>query len=305
MIQMGDTVGLRMATPFKHPRTGVYYLRRAVPQDLRKALGKTEYLKSLRTKDPHEAKKLHANALQESDAAFARARQRRAVLDVLNDEQIKEAGEAWVAHILGEDEEQRLEGLDDHAFAKMQETFDIVLPALKAELARGLVDEGTAYEFDDFLRAHDYNISTNSENYRRVHMGMLRAWVRALEMEQRRHQGEPIETPVAPEIGPRRLSAGGNSDPTKLSGAFDGWKAERKPSDKVWSEWSLARRRFVETNGDLAVAKLERVHIRMFKDALIKLELSSASIKKQLGAVRTVLGWAMEGGLCDHTRPLQ
>ena len=30
------------------------------------------------------------------------------------------------------------------------------------------------------------------------------------------------------------------------------------------------------------------------------LELSPASIKKQLGAVRTVLGWAMENGLVEH-----
>ena len=63
MIQKGDTVGLKMATPFKHPRTGVYYVRRAVPKDLREALGKVEYLKSLGTKDPSQAKKDFAAAL--------------------------------------------------------------------------------------------------------------------------------------------------------------------------------------------------------------------------------------------------
>ncbi len=30
------------------------------------------------------------------------------------------------------------------------------------------------------------------------------------------------------------------------------------------------------------------------------MELSPASIKKQLGAVRTVLGWAAENGLVEH-----
>lgn len=294
-------MGIRMATPFKHPRTGGYYIRRAVPEDLREALGRAEYKKSLGTKDPAEAKRLFPAALHESEAVFKRARECRATIDVLNDEQIREAGEAWAAHTLGEDEETRLEGLDDRAYAKMQETYDIVLPALKADLARGRVDDGAAWEFDDFLRSHGFNVPTNTENYRRVHMGMLRAWVRAIEQQKQRHNGEPVETPKAPEIAPRRLlTMPGKGDPAKLSGAFDGWKAERKPSAKAWSEWSLALRRFVETNGDVALSKLDKSHIRKFKDALLARELSVASIKKQLGAVRTVLGWAEENGLVEH-----
>lgn len=168
-------MGVKMATPFKHPRTGVYYLRRAVPKDIQEALGKTEYLKSLGTKDERQAKVLCPAALQECDAEFAKARGRSAAVDVLNDLQIKEAGEAWVAHILGEDEEARLDGLSEREFKGKQEAFDIVLPALKADLARGRVDDGTAFEFDDFLRSHGYNVPTNTLNYRRVHMGMLRA----------------------------------------------------------------------------------------------------------------------------------
>jgi integrase len=289
-----------MASPFKHPKSGVYYLRRAVPQDIRQALGKSEVLKSLGTKDPKEAKPLFAAAFAESEAMFARARAGKGVVDALDDDQIKDIAAAWAAHVLGEDDELRLEGLDDRSYRKMQETYDIVLPALKAELARGTVDPGTAYEFDDFLRSHGYNVPVSSFDYRRVHLAMLRAWVRALEIEQRRHQGEPIDTPKAPEIGPRRLLTDGQSDPAKLSGAFQGWRLERKPTDKVWSEWSLALRRFVETNGDVAVAKLDRAHIRKFKDSLIDLGLSQSSIKKQLTAIRTVLAWGVDNGLCDQ-----
>lgn len=300
MIQKGDTLGVKMATPFKHPRTGVYYIRRAVPKGIQEALGKTEYLKSLHTKDAHEAKKLFPAALHESEAVFARARAGAAIVDLIDDRQIKDIGEAWITHNLTEDDEVRLDGISERAYPRRQETFDIVLSKLKSELARGLVDEDTAWEFDDFLRSYGYNIPTNTENYRRVHMGMLRAWVRALEMEQLRHLGEPIETPEAPEIGPRRLQGDGGSDPSKLSGAFDGWKAERKPSAKAWSEWSLALRRFIETNGDLSLPKIDRGHIRKFKDALSGKGLSTASIKKQLGAVRTVLGWAVENGSIDQ-----
>lgn len=289
-----------MASPFKHPKTGVFYIRRAVPRDLQGVLGRREYLKSLGTKDPRETKKLFPAALQECEAVFARARAGVGIIDVLDEQQVQDVADAWTAHIMGEDEETRLDGLTEHHYEKMQETFDIVLPALKFELARGMVDEGTAYEFDDFLRSHGFNIPTSSPDYRRVHMAMLRAWVRALGQQQQRHQGEPIETPKAPEIGPRRILVGKRNDPDKLSGAFDGWRRERKPSDKVWSEWSLALRRFIEVNGDVAVAKLDRGHIRKFKDALIAAGLSISSIKKQLTAVRTVLAWGVDNGLCEH-----
>ena len=54
---------LAMARPWKHPKTGVYWLRRRVPADLRPLVGKLEILRSLGTKDPAEAKLKHAEAL--------------------------------------------------------------------------------------------------------------------------------------------------------------------------------------------------------------------------------------------------
>lgn len=293
-------VCLRMASPFKHPKTGVYQLRRAVPRDLREILGIREFKKTLGTKDPAEAKRLFPAALQECDEVFARARAGRGAIDRLDAAQLKAIEDAWYAHVLEEDEEERLKGVDDGAYERVQDTLDIVQHALKAELARGIIDDGTAYEFDDFLRSYGYNIPTSSPEYPKVHFAMLRSWVRALAALQQRHQGEPIETPRAPEIGPQREIVDGTNDPTKLSGAFDGWRAERKPSERVWSEWTLARRRFIETNGDVQLARLDRGHVRKFKDALIALGLSQASIKKHLSAIRSVLAWAFENGLVQH-----
>lgn len=291
---------LRMASPFKHPKTSVYYVRRAVPRDLQEVLGRREYLKSLGTKDPAEAKTRFAAAFAESEAIFARARAGIGVIDTLDEQQVKDVADAWAAWVLEEDEETRLEGLSDRAYEKMQETFDIVIPKLRSELARGQVDEGTAWEFDDFLKSHGFNIPISSPDYRRVHMAMLRAWVRAIEQEQQRHRGEPIETPKAPEIGPRRLPSDDKGDPARLSGAFQGWRRERKPTERVWAEWSLALKRFVQTNGDLPLAQLKRLHIGKYKEKLIDMELSAASIEKHLTAIRTVLGWAVENGFCEH-----
>ncbi|WP_342449174.1 DUF6538 domain-containing protein [Aquabacter sp. L1I39] len=44
-----------MSRPTKHPKSGVYQFRRAVPDRLRPLLGKTEVKRSLGTQDPQEA----------------------------------------------------------------------------------------------------------------------------------------------------------------------------------------------------------------------------------------------------------
>lgn len=45
-----------MAPPWKHPKTGIYWFRKRVPDELQALLGKSEEKQSLRTRDPAEAK---------------------------------------------------------------------------------------------------------------------------------------------------------------------------------------------------------------------------------------------------------
>ncbi|MDY0960435.1 DUF6538 domain-containing protein [Sphingomonas sp. CFBP8993] len=66
-----------MATPWKHPSTGVYYLRRQIPEKLRPAFdGKALWKVSLGTKNGSEATVLflQANAALEQRFEEARAR---------------------------------------------------------------------------------------------------------------------------------------------------------------------------------------------------------------------------------------
>lgn len=50
---------LGMSRPWKHPKTGVYLFRKAVPEIMRKLVGRVEIRRSLRTKDPREAALRH------------------------------------------------------------------------------------------------------------------------------------------------------------------------------------------------------------------------------------------------------
>jgi hypothetical protein len=74
VVQTGGTFALTMARPTKHPKTGMYQFRRAVPLDLQPLLGRREVKRSLETKDPDLARKRFAAVLAEVDAEWARLR---------------------------------------------------------------------------------------------------------------------------------------------------------------------------------------------------------------------------------------
>ncbi|MCK1712801.1 MULTISPECIES: DUF6538 domain-containing protein [unclassified Bradyrhizobium] len=65
---------LAMSRPWKHPNSGVYWLRKGVPEDLRALVGKREEKRSLGTRDPIEAKRKHAEALAEIEERWANLR---------------------------------------------------------------------------------------------------------------------------------------------------------------------------------------------------------------------------------------
>lgn len=75
---------LRVSRPTKHPKTGIYWLRKRVPADLRAKLGHEVVTKSLETRNPEEAKRKHALVLAELEERWARLRE--ASSDTLSDE---------------------------------------------------------------------------------------------------------------------------------------------------------------------------------------------------------------------------
>lgn len=62
---------LPMSRPVKHPKTGIYWFRKAVPERLRPIVGKREEKKTLGTRDASEARRLNAEYLLEVEAKWA------------------------------------------------------------------------------------------------------------------------------------------------------------------------------------------------------------------------------------------
>ena len=81
-----------MITPWKHPQTGIYYLYKELPPHLRGEMGRRQVRRSLKTRDPAEAKRLfvlaHAELEQEMAAAEARIAAQK-VADEISPERAK------------------------------------------------------------------------------------------------------------------------------------------------------------------------------------------------------------------------
>ncbi len=67
-------MALPMARPYRHPKTGIYWLRKVVPMPLRAAVGQGELKASLHTRDATEAKSASRAVADRFDAILASAR---------------------------------------------------------------------------------------------------------------------------------------------------------------------------------------------------------------------------------------
>lgn len=74
LVHTGGTHDPDTASPWKHPDSGFYWFRRRVPDDLRALVGKREERFSLGTREPAEAKRLHAQRSVEVEQRWSNLR---------------------------------------------------------------------------------------------------------------------------------------------------------------------------------------------------------------------------------------
>lgn len=95
-------MGLTMPSPTRHPQSGVYRVRVAIPHNLRPTTERlyqrrVEFVTSLGTRDPIEAKRLAPDALADIAAKLARARAAEAgVLTVLSERSVRVMAGQWL-----------------------------------------------------------------------------------------------------------------------------------------------------------------------------------------------------------------
>jgi hypothetical protein len=218
----------------------------------------------------------------------------------------------------------RYEDLPPHGLSSQQLNDDRQqlkddLRAMQDALALGnvsAVDDHTLEALDVF----GINLDPGSLSRPQLGIAVMRAYVRALQAIEKRHAGEPIETPkfTVGALSPTEATGG------SLRDAFAGWDKERSRPEDTVSEYKRAVEMFIQMHGDLPVAAIKRPHARQFREALQEVpkrrsgellkaslpelsawgkkhpdapRVSAGTVNKQFGAVQAIAVWGYANGV--------
>ncbi len=258
-------------------RGSMYYFRRVVPDDLRPVLAKAEIMKSLRTKDREEAKRLIPLEIIQSDALFAEARKSLATPAPKPAAQIERERRRW------EYEQEQAEFVSDAIFAADMELAELgpVMDALSA----GIEPDAP---MADIAKA-----------------GLLLARDAKEEIAIARLQGEAqaramLEKGRASESQNQAVEYQGNPGAAKRFSLFldtdilDGWAAERKPEQKTKDAYGATAALFNSLMGRKSATLITKADCLAFKQKLLDDGRSQYNAWDKLGKLRTLLEWAAQ-----------
>jgi integrase len=316
--------------------------------------------KTLGTKDRKAAKVRAVPVLMEFDRILAQAEALSAVRPLrtsLSEKEIERIAQYHFAAVLAEDDEMRRDGtgseplfqsiarqladagiefqtpfhigaapeygLSEREMQKHAADLEIYIGIAEHALARGDIS-AIREQMDELLHVFRVNLDPKSVAFRQLGMAILREDMKALRAIERRHKGEPIETPKLPSVGAETTSEG-----ERISAAFEGWKKSKAPSPTTLREFTYAINRF-ELHGDMPVQKITRKTVREFREALQQLpvrragiqrratlpelvewsgkhseaqKVSPATVNKLLGGVQAVAIWARDNGFIPDDVP--
>lgn len=273
-------------------RKGVYYFRRRVPEDLLPHYApQTEFKFSLKTRDPVEADRLQRIESVKLDEEFARIRKGQTTpeLHTISQDVIKSLSDLWIAHILEEDEDWRMDGLFESEYDKLSESLDIVETGGKAALARGntsLIE----FEMEDFCESQGFKIAKGSEAHKQLCYAFLRASVQANQQQTLRHQGEVIDTPPAPKVSPPAQPVPHEAE--TFEALRDYWFMQSGKSQSALTIANTAIKKFRALVGHIAPSHVTREHMIKLKDGMLAKGAAPATINKDIGILKAIFSTA-------------
>lgn len=284
-----------MAQPFRS-KTGIYQLRRKVPPELRGALGH-EYKRSLKTRDPLEAKGRFAEEWSRSETVFALARAQARGADTLSERDMQQLAARWF-----HEELQRMETAGDFESRLVPgTTWSVEQGASHDEhtellTIREALDQDPEWDIapkiDESIRrtlaASGIPAPVNPGQASRLAAVFKEHWLKLSELAQRRISGDWLSRPeVLPEeplsVEKGKTKQGGGP---KLMALFDAYAAEKKLNDgdsravgKTIAAYRAIVAQFIELTGDPPAAAISREHIRDYRAELAKLPASGGGIR--------------------------
>jgi len=293
-----------MARPWKHPKTGVYWFRKAVPKDLRPILNKTEELRSLRTKDPAVARQRYVIVAAEVERHWQALRSGPITL---TNQQI-----TALAGLLYREETSAL--ADEPG---SPEAWDHVVRIHRQAREAGKLEQWLGPSVDDLLRRQGLNIDNQSRS--RLIEAVDAAAIQASEQLRRNAKGDYRPDPDAarfPEWTPPRPNGEDREKPRPAAGEktatltalMDGWWREAKAAGRSISTYQSYSTTIAKLTAFLGHDDARRVtpeDVVRFKDHRLSevnprtgKPASPKTVKdSDLAGLKAVFGWAVTNRL--------
>ncbi len=298
------------AHPRLYRRSGRYYHRAAVPQDIQASYPKTEETFSLRTSDYQEALRRVRKAAHEVDQRFETHRQQLVAqanpLSGLTEQQLQHLNDLFYAYLLKTDEEYRREfdWDSDADFDAAYEAFNDEVESAQAAYSTGCIAKRFHRYAKESVEAHlESPLSSESSDWDELAWRLQQTFITAAQAILARNRGEVVRTPPAQQsiqpqhvlqpyegLGSSNLEAhqqvgqrlfrvtadslSGRDETTPLlSDAVGEWLAEkaRDWSTKTYNDHRTTLANFRTVVGDKSLAQYGKADGRHFKRVLLKL----------------------------------
>ena len=313
---------MRMVKPWKHPDSGIYYFRRAVPKSLQNKIGKSMIKVSLGTKDSNDAKRLFAMELNNCEELFDSAKKGINITKA----KAKEIAGRWLKRKLDRDIEDREsfdvelvydnnpDTMDLHSY--YDEHIDLIAESYKS----GNIYDAIKEDINEVARFENINIQNTSE-FQNLIDAIFWAkidYYRVLNKRADNDWSTNIPELLSKYPSPKSEVLKGSSSSITLQNLFDKYKKEKQLPEKTINEYQKAISRFTGVFGNVSAENINGSMAREFKDLLIKTPksltreqqqlslkklvniidgnveqtLSDSTINKQLGSLSTLLQWS-------------
>lgn len=302
-------MALAMSRPWKHPKTGVYWLRKRVPHDLLAVIGKPEAKRTLGTKDPEEAKRRHSAALVELEAQWANLRAGPRTLSEVE-------AHALVAYLYGELTEHYRDNPSEQKFWRVE----LIDRVLQSEKERVALFESIGRVFpewwhsmaamEDWCRTlaarilAEKGLVVDEPGLRRVERAIAQVAQRAALHLKRRAEGHlDAEPALGPASGPSasRVSAPVPvAEPFAFEAALKLWIAEKQPAPKTVYEWTRVLRQLEAHLGHADARRVSADDLIAWKAGLVAAGQKPKTIRDaKIAPVRAILQCAVNNRKLD------
>lgn len=279
-------MALPMTRPTKHPKTGVYQIRKRVPADLQGIIGKRERIISLGTKDPEKAALEGPRVVRKIDVEFATARAALGpVRRLTNREVIAFCGDFYremIAHF--EDDPGEADGWNvfaDQAYDELERD------AEGEPVGPGMV---ALAEAQRLTRAR--GIAADEDSIRRIAKALYATKLKVAETLGMRAEGDYSPDRLI-EAFPIFAPAEEKPEPLTSETLLAAWSAERTPAASTLRSYQGKFRQLVRVLGFDDLRRLTADDVVKFKEARLKEGKDPGTVADDVLNMGAVCKWAV------------